>query len=167
MPRRRPRRIATELVRPEFPVVAMLVISFLLFSSYIAVVSNHPDEGILPLRPLQEGRHPDFFDKLENRLIFIVAVVPGPNGTIGKITIQERDWAVGGVIGAGDPVGEGIDRYRSELQKRKSAHPGRTSRIILEVGDGILYQSFVRLLDAAIQAGFEDVDALPADPRKQ
>ncbi len=161
MPRRR-RRIATEFVRPDFPVFPMYVVSVLFLAFFVFTFRPAATEGNISVAlPVEVGGE-DFFNPADAPATLVVAVASRPNGTIGNMTVRTTGGAPGGQV-----IGASIGRYRVELRKRKAAFAGKPIKLILEIGDGLLYESYVRLLDVAIQAGFEDVSAVPMDAKKR
>lgn len=158
----RRRRITTEAVRPEFPVVALYVVSVLLLAFFVGQFPNKPPEGQIPVRLPREGHDEAELDRRDNRLVLVVTIEPGPGGTIGAMTIRDGDRPA-----ESDAIGASFARYRAALAERRAAHGARPSRLVLEIGAGLTHEYYVRLLDLAIEVGFGDVTAYPADPAKR
>ena len=156
----------TEDVQPDLPITPMLDMSFQLMFYFIMNFRVAPSEGQIAMSlPKEEGSATS--DAMPSQtadkpVSFIVTVAGGANGTIGAMTIREKDGPPGG-----DEIGASIDRYSAELKKRKAALGGRPSKLTLEIGDGVLHEYVVRLLDVGVQAGFEDIAPVPADQRKR
>lgn len=158
----RRRRITTAAVRPEFPVVALYVVSVILLAAFVGLFPDRPSEGQIPVRMGPDGHDEAARDHRDNRLVLVVTAEAGPSGTIGAMTVRDR-----GGSAEGEDIGAGFARYRTALAERRAALGGRPGRLVLEVGAGVLHEYLVRLLDIAIEVGFEDVTAYPADPAKR
>lgn len=158
------RKHETEDVQPDLPITPMLDMSFQLMAFFIFTFRPAPSEGQIAMAlPKEEGGSdvaPSFAD--DKPVTFIVTVDPGPNGTVGNMTIKEKDGP-----GAGDQIGASFDRYQAELKKRKAALAGKPSKITLEIGDNILHEYVVRLMDLAMQVDFTDIAPVPADVKKR
>jgi biopolymer transport protein ExbD len=154
----------TEDVQPDLPITPMLDMSFQLMAFFIFTFRPAPTElQIAMALPKEEGGGDSIPSPFDDKPVsFIVTVAGGANGTIGGMTIREKDGPPGG-----DEIGASIDRYSAELKKRKAALGGRPSKLTLEIGDGVLHEYVVRLLDVGVQAGFEDIAPVPADQRKR
>jgi biopolymer transport protein ExbD len=165
---RRRRRIETAAVRPEFPVIPLMAVIFLLFAYPVALTRVGPVEGFITIRGPKEGHSEEMLREDDRRrgipvpTEYIATVTAGPDGTVGAFTIREEREPAGS-----PPLGAGIDQYRAELTSRWRGLRGHPGRLVLEIGDGIRYGTTVKLLDVSIQAGFEDVDLFPADERKR
>ncbi len=155
----------TEDVQPDLPITPMLDMSFQLMAFFLFTFRPAPTEGQIAMSlPKEEGGPSDAIPSLtdDKPVSFVVTVEPGPSGTIGKMTIREKDGPA-----AGDDLGANIDRYQTELKKRRAALGGKPSKLTLEIGDGILHEYVVRLLDVAVQAEFVDVAPVPLDAKKR
>jgi biopolymer transport protein ExbD len=154
----------TEDVQPDLPITPMLDMSFQLMAFFIFTFRPAPSEGQIAMSlPKEEGGSDAIPSPVDDKPVnFVVTVDGGANGTIGNMTIREKDGPAGG-----DSIGASIDRYQAELKKRKAALGGKPSKLTLEIGDGILHEYVVRLLDVGIGAGFEDIAPVPADTKKR
>jgi biopolymer transport protein ExbD len=155
---------ATEDVTPDLPITPMLDMSFQLMAFFIFTFRPAPTEGQIAMSlPKEEGGGEGIPSPIDDKPVtFVVTVESAGNGTIGNMTIREKDGPAGG-----DPIGASIDRYQAELKTRKSALGGKPSKLTLEIGDGVLHEYVVRLLDVGIQAGFEDIAPVPLDQKKR
>jgi biopolymer transport protein ExbD len=154
----------TEDVSVELPITPMLDMSFQLMAFFIFTFRPAPTEGQIAMSlPKEEGGGDSIPSPSEDKPVtFVVTVDSGPNGTIGNMTIREKDGPPGG-----DAIGANIDRYGAELRKRRADLKGRPSKVTLEIGDGILHEYVVRLLDVAQQAEFTDIAPVPLDLKKR
>jgi biopolymer transport protein ExbD len=155
----------TEDVAVELPITPMLDMSFQLMAFFIFTFKPAPTEGQIAMSlPKEEGGPSDAIPSPtdDKPVSLVVTVNSGPSGTIGKMTIREKDGPADG-----DDLGASIERYRDELKKRKATLGSRPSKLTLEIGDGILHEYVVRLLDVAVQAEFADVAPVPLDTKKR
>lgn len=154
----------TEDVAVELPITPMLDMSFQLMAFFIFTFRPAPSEGQIAMTlPNIEGGDsaaPSLMD--DKPVTFVVTVDNGANGTIGNMTIREKDGPPGG-----DAIGASVERYGTELRKRRGDLKGRPSKLTLEIGNAVLHEYVVRLLDVARQAGFEDIAPVPADPKNR
>jgi hypothetical protein len=67
------------------------------------------------------------------------------------------------------PVEIGADpkRYQAELQKRWDDQKGKPAKLTLEIGDGLLQEYVVNLLDIGVRIGFTDIAPVPMDAKKR
>ncbi len=142
----------------------MLDMSFQLMAFFLFTFRPAPSEGQIAMSlPMVEGGGDSIPSPSEDTPVtFVVTVDGGANGTIGNMTIREKDGPPGG-----DPIGASVERYGAELRKRRAELKGRPSKVTLEIGDGILHEYVVRLLDVASQAEFTDIAPVPADTKKR
>ncbi|QDU22822.1 ExbD/TolR family protein [Urbifossiella limnaea] len=154
----------TEDVTVELPITPMLDMSFQLMAFFIFTFRPAPSEGQIAMSlPKEEGGGDAVPSATDDKPVtFVVTVDSGPNGTVGNMTIREKDGPPGG-----DAIGASFDRYGAELRKRRADLKGRPSKLTLEIGDGILHEYVVRLLDVARQAEFEDIAPIPANPKSR
>ncbi len=155
----------TEDVQPDLPITPMLDMSFQLMAFFIFTFRPAPTEGQIAMSlPKMEGGESDSIPNPDDDkpVSFIVTVDGGASGTIENMTIREKDGPT-----AGDPIGASIDRYQAELKKRKGALGGKPSKLTLEIGDRVLHEYVVRLLDVGIGVGFEDIAPVPMDAKKR
>jgi hypothetical protein len=103
---KRSRRSWAEAVRPDVPVVPILLVCFLLFAFHIVIARNGPTLGYIAVEGPFEGHHPEF---LRRNVILgggtlpatrIVTVSRGPNGAVGEVFVRE-EWAPLRPVGAG------------------------------------------------------------------
>lgn len=155
----------TEDVAVELPITPMLDMSFQLMAFFIFTFRPAPTEGQIAMAlPNMEGGDSNAIPSpIDDKPVsFVVTVNSGPNGTIGGLTIREKDGPADG-----DDLGASVERYRDELKKRRAALGGRPSKLTLEIGDGVLHEYVVRLLDVGIAVGFEDIAPVPLDTKKR
>ncbi len=154
----------TEDVSVELPITPMLDMSFQLMAFFIFTFKPAPSEGQIAMSlPQVEGGDTAAPSATDDKPVtFVVTVANGENGTIGNMIIREKDGPPGG-----DAIGANLERYRSELSKRRGDLKGRPSKVTLEIGNTVLHEYVVRLLDIARQIGFEDIAPVPADSTKR
>ena len=155
----------TDNVEPDLPITPMLDMSFQLMAFFIFTFRPAPTEGQISMAlPKEDGGPGETIPSLtdDKPVNFIVTVDHGAGGTIGNMTIREKDGPV-----AGDAIGASIDRYQAELKKRRAALGSKPSKLTLEIGDGILHEYVVRLLDVGIGVGFTDIAPVPMDSKKR
>lgn len=154
---KRRRRSWAEAVRPDVPVVPILLVCFLLFAFHIVIHRNGPTEGYIAFLGPFDGKDPEFLRRsaiLQGRALpatRILTATCGPNGTVGEVFVRE-EWA------PLRPVGEGFACYEAELRTFKARAAGEPTRLVLEVRDGIRYGEFIRMLDAALLIGFDNIE---------
>ena len=154
----------TEDVAVELPITPMLDMSFQLMAFFIFTFKPAPSEGQIAMSlPQIEGGDTAAPSATDDKPVtFIVSVAAGDNGTIGQMTIREKDGPP-----QGEAIGASFDRYGTELRKRRADLKGRPSKVTLEIASPVLHEYVVRLLDIARQAGFEDIAPVPADSTKR
>ena len=154
----------TEDVTVELPITPMLDMSFQLMAFFIFTFRPAPSEGQIAMTlPNIEGGDSAAPSLLDDKPVtFVVTVDNGPGGTLGNMTIREKDGPPGG-----DALGADIRRYQAELRKRRADLKGRPSKVTLEIGNAVLHEYVVQLLDVARQVGFEDIAPVPADTHKR
>jgi len=165
---------ATEDVSVELPITPMLDMSFQLMAFFIFTFRPAPSEGQIALSLPQilggDIAPPGATD--DTPVTFIVAVEGLANGKIGKLTIREKDGPPGGDVIPPKASEPDPDKARAaglgdELKRRRTALAGRPSKVTLEIGNTILHEYVVQLIDVARQAGFEDIAPVPADASKR
>lgn len=145
-----------ETVRPDVPVVPILVVTLLLLGFY-PFTHRNSKEGSIEIEGPYAGHHPSFLRRiavLEGRDLpatRILTVTRGPGGGVGEVFVGE-EWA------PLRPVGAGFGRYEAELRTFKARAAGEPTRLVLEVRDGIRYGEFIRLLDAALRLGLDNIE---------
>jgi biopolymer transport protein ExbD len=154
----------TEDVSVELPITPMLDMSFQLMAFFIFTFKPAPSEGQIAMSlPQVEGGDTAAPSATDDKPVtFVVTVGNADGGKIGKMTIREKDGPPGG-----DDLGVSVERYGAELRKRRADLKGRPSKVTLEIGNTVLHEYVVQLLDVARQAGFEDIAPVPADSSKR
>ena len=164
---RRRRRVGTDHVTPDLPITPMLDMSFQLLAFFIMTFKPAPTEGHIAMTlPKDEGGGagiPNLLD--ENKpLHYIVRVTATKEGKIEKITLREE--------GNADPktteCGAEVEKYQAELKAiaAKLEKEKKTGKLTLELGDDLVHDYVVQLMDVAIRAGFTDIAPVPI-PQKQ
>jgi len=163
------KRQSTDFVEPDLPITPMLDMSFQLLAFFIMTFQPSPTEGQIALTlPKEEGGTnvaiPSPTDENKPKH-YIVRVAATDNGTIEQMSIHEE--------GAADPTGKklgpSVQNYHAELsqlsqQLEREKKPGK---ITLELGDKLLQEYVVQLVDQGIRAGFNDISPVPIDPKKR
>jgi biopolymer transport protein ExbD len=167
------KRQGTDHVEPDLPITPMLDMSFQLLAFFIMTFKPAPTEGQIALTlPKEEGGPsamslPSPTDENKPKH-YIVRVAAADNGTIEQMTIHEE--------GAADPAGEklgsgesGVKNYHaklSALSKQLEAEK-KTGKLTLEMGEKLIQEYVVQLVDQGIRAGFSDISPVPIDPKKR
>lgn len=159
------RRQAADHVEPDLPITPMLDMSFQLMAFFIFTFRPAPTEGQIAMAlPKMEGGAdalPSITD--DKPQTYTVRVEAAANGTIGKMSLFEKD--------SGDArptdLGADVKKYQSELQSRFAALKGGKGKLTLEISDGLLQEYVVQLLDVGIRVGFTDIAPVPLDPQKR
>jgi len=155
----------TEDVSVELPITPMLDMSFQLMAFFIFTFRPAPSEGqiAMSLPNVEAGdiAPPSATD--DKPVTFIVTVANGDSGKLGLMTIRDKD----GTDPKGESMGADIERYKAALHKRRGDLKGRPSKLTLEIGNAVVHDYVVQLIDVARQAGFEDIAPVPADASKR
>jgi biopolymer transport protein ExbD len=158
------RHQGTDHVDPDLPITPMLDMSFQLLAFFILTFRPQPTEmQILLALPKQEGGDAAIPSaNTEDRPVKYTVRVEAAAGQIANMTLVYEATAT-------PPVNLGADtkRYYTELQKLRAEARGSPSKLTLEIGDGLVHEYVVRLIDLAQQAGFTDIAPVPIDPRKR
>src|SRR5215207_3614173 len=166
------KRQSTDFVEPDLPITPMLDMSFQLLAFFIMTFQPSPTEGQIALTlPKEEGGQniavPSPTDENKPRH-FIVKVAAADNGTIEQMTLVDADSAdqSGTKLGAGD---SGVKNYHTELSRlgKQLTTEGKKGKITLELGDKLVQEYVVQLVDQGIRAGFDDISPVPSDPKKR
>jgi biopolymer transport protein ExbD len=163
------KRQQTDHVEPDLPITPMLDMSFQLLAFFIMTFKPAPTEGQIALTlPKEEGGPssqaiPSPVDENKPKH-FIVVVNAADNGTIAQISISEEGSPAPPKI-----LGPTVTNYRDELkslsaQLEREKKPGK---LTLELGDKLLQDHVVALLDTGIRAGFADISPVPIDKSKR
>ncbi|MBN9120223.1 MAG: biopolymer transporter ExbD [Planctomycetes bacterium] len=162
------KRQGTDFVEPDLPITPMLDMSFQLLAFFIMTFKPAPTEGQIALTlPKEEGGQnisiPSPTDENKPKH-YIVTVAAADNGTIEKMTIAEE--------GAADPkgkdLGASVANYHAELAALSAqlAREGKPGKLTLRIGDKLIQEYVVQLVDQGIRAGFNDISPVPIDPKK-
>jgi len=167
------KRQGTDFVEPDLPITPMLDMSFQLLAFFIMTFQPSPTEGQIALTlPKEEGGPsatsiPSPVDENKPRH-YIVRVAAADNGTIEQMTLVEEGAAdqSGTKLGAGD---SGVKNYHTELSRlwKQLEAEKKTGKLTLEIGDKLIQDYVVQLVDQGIRAGFNDISPVPSDPRKR
>jgi biopolymer transport protein ExbD len=88
-------------------------------------------------------------------------VLADDKGKIAKITLR------------GDGIAKEIDfkadveALAKKLKELAEKHKDKLPALVLEIDEKLLQADVVRLVDAAIEAGFKDASPVPLDPKKR
>lgn len=164
------KRQATDHVEPDLPITPMLDMSFQLLAFFIMTFKPAPTEGQIALTlPKEEGGPsamtiPSPTDENKPKH-YIVRVAAADNGTIERMTIMEE--------GAADPqgkdLGADVAKYHAELAALSAQleREKKTGKVTLEMGEKLIQEYVVQLVDQGIRAGFNDISPVPIDPKKR
>jgi biopolymer transport protein ExbD len=161
------RKKAADYMDPDLPITPMLDMSFQLLAFFIMTFKPAPTEGQIALTlPKEEGGGvgiPSPIDENKPKH-YIVRVESTESGKIGQMKITEE-------LSAAPPkdLGANVEAYAAELKNlaNQLAAQQKTGKITLELGDALLQEYVVQLVDNGIRAGFTDISPVPADPKKR
>lgn len=163
------RRPGTDHVQPDLPITPMLDMSFQLLAFFIMTFKPAPTEGQIALTlPKDEAATsgptvPTVLD--DNKPAhFIVRVTADDNGRIEQMTLSEE-----GSPALPKDLGANVEAFRDELAavSRQLAAQQKTGKLTLELGDRLVQEAVVNLMDTGIRAGFTDISPVPIDPKKR
>jgi biopolymer transport protein ExbD len=178
---RRRKHQSTDFVEPDLPITPMLDMSFQLLAFFIMTFKPAPTEGqiAMSLPPAQEGSSssvslPDITAQQPKKWVVRVAATEG--GTIAGTVLHEE--------GSPDEKGEdlGADVEARFLPRIKALYEAEKKRIdagnakgekipppklTLEIPPGLIQAYLVQLVDASVQAGFNDIAPVPFDKSKR
>jgi biopolymer transport protein ExbD len=160
------RRAEAEPVQPDLPITPMLDMSFQLMAFFIFTFRPAPTEGQIAMSlPKEDGGPADAVPSItdDKPVAFLVKVDAAPTGSIASMTLQ----ATGVDAAAPEPLGADTKKYQEELKKRWDALKGKPAKLTLEIGDGLVQEYVVSLLDIAVNVGFTDIAPVPMDPKKR
>ena len=92
---------------------------------------------------------------------FVARVTATDQGKIEKITLRGE-----GIEKELDLKADAAD-FGKKLKELATKHKGKRLALTLELGDKLVYEHVVKLIDAATRAGIEDVSPVPIDPKKR
>jgi biopolymer transport protein ExbD len=163
------KRQSTDFVEPDLPITPMLDMSFQLLAFFIMTFKPAPTEGQIALTlPKEEGGTniaiPSPTDENKPRH-YIVRVAAADNGTIEQMTLVDADAA----DQAGKKLGPSVQNYHAELSalSKQLETEKKTGKVTLELGEKLVQEYVVQLVDQGIRAGFNDISPVPIDPRKR
>jgi biopolymer transport protein ExbD len=163
------KRQATDHVEPDLPITPMLDMSFQLLAFFIMTFKPAPTEGQIALTlPKEEGGpsmaipSPTDENKPQH---YIVRVTAADNGTIEKMTIIEE----GAAELKGDDLGASVANYHAKLSSLSAQleKEKKTGKVTLEIGEKLIQEYVVQLVDQGIRAGFNDISPVPIDPKRR
>ena len=159
------RKAPADLVDPDLPITPMLDMSFQLLAFFIFTFRPAPTEGQLALAlPKDDGGAQGVPTPTEDKPVtYVVRVEATETGAIAGMSILEKDAAEV----RPEPLGADVRKYRDALRARYNDLKGRPAKLVLEVGDGLLQDYVVSLLDAAVGVGFTDFAPVPLDPKRR
>jgi biopolymer transport protein ExbD len=163
-------RTGTDFVKPDLPITPMLDMSFQLLAFFIMTFKPVPTEGQIALTlPKDEGAQsamsvPSVTDDSNKPVHYIVRVTADDGGKIEKMTISEE-----GSPTLPKDLGANLKTYLDELTALHAQLVGqqKTGKLTLELGDHLLQESVVALVDVGLRAGFTDISPVPIDPKKR
>jgi biopolymer transport protein ExbD len=159
----------TDFVEPDLPITPMLDMSFQLLAFFILTFNPAPTEGQIALSlPKDEGGPANQIPTVvvaDKPLHFIIRVSAADNGTIEKMTVFEE----GSVKDARD-IQASVTAFRDELKglaaQVAAAKNPAGGKLTLEIGDKLLQEYVVQLVDQGIRAGFNDISPVPLNKKK-
>lgn len=159
------RKPPADLVEPDLPITPMLDMSFQLMAFFIFTFRPAPPEGQLALTlPKDEGGQQGVPGPTDDKPVTFVARVEATDrGAIASISLLEKDAA----DPTPQPLGADVKDYQKALKARADELKGKPAKLVIELGDGILHDYVVKLVDAAVSAGFTDFAAVPLDPKRR
>lgn len=160
------RAAPTDFVEPDLPITPMLDMSFQLLAFFIFTFRPAPPEGQIALAlPKDDGGQsqgvPSVTD--DKPVTFVVRVEATDAGAIAGMTILERDAAEV----KPEPIGADVKKYQAALKTRYNDLKGKPAKLVIEIGEGLLQDYVVSLVDAAVSAGFTDFAPVPMDPKRR
>ena len=161
----RGKRMVSDLVEPDLPIIPMLDMSFQLLSFFILTFHPAPTEAqiALALPPAEQGGGASIPDPSSDKPTkYIVHVSATEGGRIGKMTLRED----GAATEARD-IGAGMDSYMHELQSISKQLKGKPAKLTLEIDDKLLEEHVVGLIDHAIRAEFIDISPVPSNVKNR
>ncbi len=165
---RREHKPGTDFVEPDLPITPMLDMSFQLLAFFILTFNPAPTEGQIALALPQDKGGPSnqipSVVEADKPMHFIIRVSAADNGTIEKLTVQEADT----VTPARD-IPASVAEFRDEV-KRLAAQVAQAKKpaggkLTLEIGDKLLQEYVVQLVDQGIRAGFNDISPVPLNKK--
>ena len=161
------KRTETDFVEPDLPITPMLDMSFQLMAFFIFTFRPAPTEGQIAMAlPKLEGGENNTTPSMiteDKPIAYTVQVEATSNGTIASMSISEKE----GAEAKPEALGADLKQYEAALKKRFVAGQSKPAKLTLKIGDGLLQEYVVRLLDIANQVGFTDIAPIPSDPKKQ
>ena len=162
---RKHKKHEAEPVEPDLPITPMLDMSFQLMAFFIFTFRPAPTEGqlamALPNDPGGGVSAPSVTD--EKPVSYVVRVVAAEGGTIGSMSIVEKEAANPAPV----QLGADLKKYQAELVTRYNANKGAPPKLTLELGDGLLQDHVINLFNAAVDVGFTDISPVPLDATKR
>jgi biopolymer transport protein ExbD len=155
-------------MEPDLPITPMLDMSFQLLAFFIMTFRPAPTEGQIALTlPKEEGGGmsiPSPIDENKPKH-YIVRVAVTENGKIGQMSILEE----GSANITPKDLGANVEAYAAELAalSKQLAAQQKTGKVTLEIGEKLLQEYVVQLVDNGIRAGFTDISPVPSDPKKR
>lgn len=158
----------TDFVEPDLPITPMLDMSFQLLAFFILTFNPAPTEGQIALSlPAAEGGGSSTVSLIDpdKPLHYVVVVSAADNGTIEKLSVREE--------GGANPTSRDIPASMVSFQKEvkdlaaQVAQAKKTGKLTLEIGDKLLQEYVVQLVDVGLRAGFSDISPVPLDKKKQ
>lgn len=161
-------RQGTDFVEPDLPITPMLDMSFQLLAFFIMTFKPAPTEGQIALTlPKEEGGpssmaipSPTDDNKPKH---YIVRVASTDTGTIEQMTIFEE----GAADAKGEGIGPDVGKFHAKLSALSAQLQGKPGKVTLEMGEKLLQEYVVQLVDQGIRAGFSDISPVPIDPKKR
>lgn len=160
------RKGPSDLVEPDLPITPMLDMSFQLLAFFIFTFRPAAPEGQLALAlPKDEGGPSTGVPtpSEDTPTVFVVRVEATDTGTVAGMTILEKDAAEV----KPEDLGPDVRKYQAALRSRYNDLKGKPAKLILEIGDGLLQDYVVNLVDVAVNVGFTDFAPVPLDPKRR
>jgi biopolymer transport protein ExbD len=162
----RHRKMVTDQVEADLPIIPMLDMSFQLLSFFIMTFHPSPTEAqiSMSLPPPQEGGGVGIPDPSADKPTkYVVHVVASETGTIKSMSIRED----GSAVAEAKELGADIANYFKELKGRTQELKGKPAKLTLEIDEKLLEAYVVQLIDHGIRADFIDISPVPSDTRNR
>jgi biopolymer transport protein ExbD len=165
---RREHKPGTDFVEPDLPITPMLDMSFQLLAFFILTFNPAPTEGQIAVALPQDTGGPSTAAPsiVEDKpLHYIIRVSAADTGTIEKLTVLEAD----GVNPTGRDIPASVTAFRDEVKALAAlvTQSKKTGKLTLEIGEKLLQEYVVQLVDQGLRAGFTDISPVPLDKKKR
>jgi biopolymer transport protein ExbD len=160
--------VDTDHFEPDLPITPMLDMTFQLLAFFIMTFKPMPTEGQIALTlPKDEGGQnqpsiPSLMDPNKPTHYIVRVTATDPGGQIEKITLMEE-------VGAAQPkdFGANVQAFFAELKTLHAQLDAqkKIGKVTIEMGEKLLQEHVVALVDAGVLAGFTDISPVPIGKR--